>query len=66
MYDWIHILEVSPNDKEFEGLTLKKLYEHVSGINNDRMVKSVNSWRHQMEWGVIDQWQGNRPLEPKG
>jgi len=86
LYDWIQILEVSPNDQEFEGLTLKKLYEHVcdqpekqavmyfhtkgishmsgksplcnmSGINNDRMFRSVNSWRHQMEWGVIDQWQ---------
>ena len=85
LYDWIHILEVSPDDQEYEGLTLKKLYEHVltekekqavmyfhtkgishmsghsslckvPGINNDRMFKSVNSWRHQMEWGVIDQW----------
>jgi hypothetical protein len=85
LYDWIKILEVSPDDQEYEGLTLKKLYEHVHtltdkqavmyfhtkgishmsgqsslcqvpGINNDRMFKSLNSWRHQMEWGVIDKW----------
>lgn len=85
LYDWVQILEVSADDQAYEGLTLKKLYEHVHthtatqavmyfhtkgishmtghsslchvpGINNDRMFKSVNSWRHQMEWGVIDKW----------
>jgi len=28
----------------------------VPGIDVDRMFRAVNSWRHVMEWGVIDRW----------
>lgn len=85
LHNWIKIIEVSENDQEYEGLTLKHLFNHVKevesiesvmyfhtkgishlsgqsslcsipGIDNERMFRAVNSWRHQMEWGVIDQW----------
>lgn len=85
LYEWVKIIDVSEIDTEFEGFTLKNLYEyavknqnaqavmyfhtkgisHLSGQSNlckipgidlDRMFKSVNSWRHQLEWGVIDNW----------
>jgi len=29
----------------------------VPGIDNDRMFRAINSWRHELEWGVIDKWQ---------
>jgi hypothetical protein len=37
-------------------------YVHTKGVqyfnesSTDRMLKAVNSWRHLMEWGVIDRW----------
>ena len=29
---------------------------NVPGISSDRMFRSVNSWRNELEWGVIDKW----------
>lgn len=73
MYDWINILDISENESEYEGFTLKRLYEecknnqnvkavmyfHTKGIshyNLNRRFRAVNSWRHFMEWGVIEKW----------
>ena len=78
LYDWVRILEVSDSDDQYEGFTLKHLYEeclyeddlkvmyfHTKGMSHlagardnysDRKFRSVNSWRHFMEWGVIDRW----------
>ncbi len=78
LYDWVRILEVSNDDDQYEGFTLKHLseeclydidlkvlYFHTKGMSHfagardhysDRKFRAINSWRHQMEWGVIDRW----------
>ena len=79
IYDWLNILDVSLDEGEYEGFTLKKLYEechfnpdlkavayiHTKGISHmcgardhysDRKFRAVNSWRHLMEWAVLDRW----------
>ena len=78
MYDWVNILDYRDSDEEYEGFTLKYLYEdcvskkyekvlyfHTKGISHfagvrdhysDRKFRAVNSWRHLMEAGCIDNW----------
>ena len=79
IYDWLNVLDVSIDESEYEGFTLKRAYEeahfnpdlkavaylHTKGISHmcgvrdhysDRKFRAVNSWRHQMEWGILDRW----------
>lgn len=79
MYGWLNVLDVTSDESEYEGFTLKRLYEethnnpnikavaylHTKGISHmsgardhysDRKFRAVNSWRHQMEWAVLDRW----------
>lgn len=79
IYNWLTVLDVSIDESQYEGFTLKKLYEethfnpdlkavaylHTKGISHmcgvrdhysDRKFRAVNSWRHQMEWGILDRW----------
>jgi hypothetical protein len=81
IYDWLNVLDCRDSDEEYEGFTLKHLYEdcvnektskvlylHTKGISHfcgvrdqysDRKFRAVNSWRHLMEAGCIDNWVKN-------
>lgn len=79
-YKFINILEVTENESEYEGLTLKHLYQfcldqkskpeidrvdavgymHTKGVRHFAVgehfgfLKSLNSWRHFLEYGILD------------
>jgi hypothetical protein len=76
-YPAVEIIESTADESQFEGTTLKHLYEacqtddaldgvcylHTKGITalsticSDQMFRYLNSWRHFLEWGVLDHWQ---------
>lgn len=88
LYNWVKVLEVNNSDDQYEGFTLKHLYEecifkdvkvlyfHTKGLSHlcgsrkdyedleivydqfsfDKRFRAVNSWRHFLEWGAINNW----------
>jgi hypothetical protein len=77
---WVEIIEHTEEEVEFEGLTLKHVYQrcvndltrktrcvaylHTKGIRhftsrdaNLAVIRNANSWRHLLEYGVLERWQ---------
>jgi hypothetical protein len=77
---WLEVIEHTGEEREYEGLTLKHVYQrcvndlareikcvaylHTKGIRhltpqnpNLLVVRNVNSWRHLLEYGVLERWE---------